>query len=75
MLDNQILTVKSLKEWAESIPDELNEKQIVLDGHGSYVTGYDPITILQCEPIDVLDNFPDDESQAGTKSVVVVRII
>lgn len=73
MNDVSTITVKSLKEWISNIPDDLNDKKLVIDNFQPYSDGYNPVTVLQQEPVDVVDNFQDGETE--TESAVVIRIM
>lgn len=72
---DETITVKKLKEWINSIPEELDSRELVLDGHGIYTDGYNPVTFCDYEHIQVADNFPTDKKDKKTKLVVLLRIM
>jgi len=74
MESTQTITVQSLKDFVANIPDELNDKKLILDNFQPYSDGYNPVTILEHESVDVVDSF-SDEQDPEKESSVVIRIM
>lgn len=71
----QPITVQSLKDFVANIPDDLNDKKLILDNFQPYADGYNPVTILEHQSVDVTEAFPEGESDPETEPAVVIRIM
>ena len=68
------MTVKELKDFVASIDTKFDNREIVMDGFGSYTSGYNPLNDVSIKGMQVTENFPTDKADKKSKNVCLFSI-